>query len=746
MRPKVGSNPIFIRYTLIFLLFSLVLFLILVPVYRFIVDFTLENELKYINDKLNTGVSAVDSAVVILNNTVFATARDSKFRILLNNPPQGEYNPWDLKLLQERLTGHILAQSLTADAGIIFAGKNIITQQHIFYNTILFSFYDNIFSCENFTYDEWLDELRANRTFAPVWEYKSPDYGTYRAITFSAPWSITNNSEEALLFAAIPLKNLIPLLMDEEMASRGYLRILNPKGAVLAEENFAVSQKYYIVKAQSPVSSLVFEIGVPELLLKEKMKPITDLLVLFSIIIIAITVSTSLIFAYKSSEPLRHFLTKINAIKNLSGDSDDRSEKPGVMRSLKQIFTDTASKILKIDAKLKSSLQTIEQQAQNLKTQIFNSALENGIYSIEDQRQFQSVFPDFPEKFRLADLRYKNPVENSFEETLSVQIRLINMIRSFHEKPGKIYVQGKDGNTVTLLLPVSEEDESWLNTLNRLKNEAGREFDLSLNIALSDIFYKSQDICRAWQQLQFIHVLNGINYTGDVQGTDDIPKENIRFPLNISLLEIIYNSLNNGDDETACSILKECTGMLAGPEDDLIANIIHARFSSMLMQMKLENPILFLDINIPAYNRNALKDLFEIQFPDCFRKICKKINDRTHIDLTVFGQKIIDFIDDHLYDPNLYITMISDHFNISSPTIQKLMKKNSGQTFQTYVQNQRLIKAREMLLTGSFTINEIVAQCGFSLTDSFYKAYKKAYGIPPSRTLKKSVLKNNGNS
>jgi AraC-like DNA-binding protein len=96
-----------------------------------------------------------------------------------------------------------------------------------------------------------------------------------------------------------------------------------------------------------------------------------------------------------------------------------------------------------------------------------------------------------------------------------------------------------------------------------------------------------------------------------------------------------------------------------------------------------------------------------------------------------FGRQILDYIGQNLYNPELYSTMVLDHFNISQPTLQKLVKQVSGHTYLSYVETRRLTKARELLAEGGYTIQEVSVQCGFSNTNSFYKAFKRFYGFPP---------------
>ncbi|MDR3192828.1 MAG: helix-turn-helix domain-containing protein [Treponema sp.] len=51
-----------------------------------------------------------------------------------------------------------------------------------------------------------------------------------------------------------------------------------------------------------------------------------------------------------------------------------------------------------------------------------------------------------------------------------------------------------------------------------------------------------------------------------------------------------------------------------------------------------------------------------------------------------------------------------------------------------------MTKAYEMLQTGDHNIQEVAAQCGFSKADSFYKAFKRTYGFPPSDILNRRMV------
>jgi AraC-like DNA-binding protein len=294
------------------------------------------------------------------------------------------------------------------------------------------------------------------------------------------------------------------------------------------------------------------------------------------------------------------------------------------------------------------------------------------------------------------------------------------------------YWQGISGSDIVFLLPLSDTGEDWHDAIQAARNELVRQTDLPLNFFLSNVFNDPRDLSRAWQQIHFIHAVSG---TGSMLNMEEIPNSTtrgIQLPINITMLETIYSALCSANAAAAEAILKECAKALPTTEDTLIVGHICGLLSNLINQLKLENPSILLDIYVPVYEPGSQDAFFNHWFPQCFRDIAKRIEGHQEKSINKFGRQVVDFINEHLYDPDLYITMVTDHFNISKPTLQKLVKNISNQTFLAYVEKHRLSKALEMLSTQNHSINEIASRCGFSNTNSFYKAFKRNYGYPPS--------------
>ena len=76
--------------------------------------------------------------------------------------------------------------------------------------------------------------------------------------------------------------------------------------------------------------------------------------------------------------------------------------------------------------------------------------------------------------------------------------------------------------------------------------------------------------------------------------------------------------------------------------------------------------------------------------------------------------------------------MVAEHFSVSEPTLQKVIRQEKGCTFYDYVEKQRYSLAVQMLKDTESPIAQIASDCGYSSLNSFYKAFKRLANITPA--------------
>ncbi len=97
-----------------------------------------------------------------------------------------------------------------------------------------------------------------------------------------------------------------------------------------------------------------------------------------------------------------------------------------------------------------------------------------------------------------------------------------------------------------------------------------------------------------------------------------------------------------------------------------------------------------------------------------------------------YKNDMIGFIDAHYTDSGMYAGMVAETFSVSTKQVYRVVQEMTGAGFSDYVENKRIQHASRLLNTTSEPISEIARQSGFGSVNTFYKSFKRIYGISPS--------------
>ena len=94
--------------------------------------------------------------------------------------------------------------------------------------------------------------------------------------------------------------------------------------------------------------------------------------------------------------------------------------------------------------------------------------------------------------------------------------------------------------------------------------------------------------------------------------------------------------------------------------------------------------------------------------------------------------EVCEYIAEHLYDPELSLNAVADRFGVSTKMIGLICKKRYGQTFLSYVRDQQIRHAAELLKETDLSLEEISARCGFANILTFRRNFRAVMGVNPS--------------
>ena len=101
--------------------------------------------------------------------------------------------------------------------------------------------------------------------------------------------------------------------------------------------------------------------------------------------------------------------------------------------------------------------------------------------------------------------------------------------------------------------------------------------------------------------------------------------------------------------------------------------------------------------------------------------------------------EIIKFINVHISEP-LSLSRVSAEVNLSKEYTSHIFKKETGKTVTDYINERKLLIAKEMLLGTEYSLTEISDRLGYENYSYFSKLFKNQFGTSP-RALKNSHKK-----
>lgn len=150
--------------------------------------------------------------------------------------------------------------------------------------------------------------------------------------------------------------------------------------------------------------------------------------------------------------------------------------------------------------------------------------------------------------------------------------------------------------------------------------------------------------------------------------------------------------------------------------------------------------------NITPINVNEIKEVFFelLKIKDDLEKTnekkslvykilqCLSEHSKTDTGSSIIRQSV-HYINEHYSDPNIDISDICKHVNVSEATLRRKFNEHFGIPPKQYLMKTRLNKAASLLIKGEKAIKETAAECGFADEKYFSRCIKKVYGVPPSK-------------
>jgi len=700
-----------------FLSFSMSFFVVLPPLLIYCHDTFAELKIKEISQQMNFGVSQLDSTVSGVLNASQSTADDNRFlklhHVTIDYSQISVSSRMEMRSILDSL---IRPHGMVTDCTLQISDNNAVTPLLTTFGNPM-GYYPFYFSADDLSYDEWFSLLsESSPGFLPVHRITTP-YSSYDALIYSVRWN-----RDKYLYATINVNTIKKAMIDSEYMGDIFMTIENTQGDCLYTDCPDDQSNFHTVSQRTTYGNLPVSIHIPNTLLRSHMTPLYVFISIYVAVCVLILFAVTCLGSHVYAKPLIRIIERIESTATQSTSLPQRKWLKG-SPSLSYGFDYIYSKIQLYEEDIQGYQTTIATQAKVLQARFMEKALHGTLSVDADYETFFFHFPQFPKHFCLILIGL---VEQSMDNAETCPNALSLIQYQLQQSLPDAYQQQLSDTDMLLIINANNQNDSF-QIVNRLITDINKaEPAYHVWGIMSKTYDHPNKIAFAYRQVQDLKGQLSTERLSEMCVSSDvkIPQKNT---FQMSDVTAIYSAIVAGNSDVACSRYENYAELLNARNRSVCE-----MFRALLLCIKQEYANLLIDIEIPLYNTR--RDMYT-SLKNVIKAFCDHISTEKEPSDS-FGLVVKAYIDDHFTEDTLCSTSLEEYFQCSYTKIRKCFSASVGISISSYIERKRMVLSNELLVTGEYSIAEVARKCGYVNDSTFYKAYKRTYGYPPSSTKK----------
>ncbi len=264
--------------------------------------------------------------------------------------------------------------------------------------------------------------------------------------------------------------------------------------------------------------------------------------------------------------------------------------------------------------------------------------------------------------------------------------------------------------------------------LKEFAEDADRKWNcdclVSVSLQLESLEHLKEAYQLVWSNMKCFSERK-ILFQEDVEAYEQDPRQDLNVLENIRLTDMILG----GNEKTAVKLIRNQWEKAKAVRTDSALKQLFFMQSTVLTSIAAR-----LDYDISAENLSYDDStaVIEEKMISVAVKLCELVVKKKETDKNDVPKRIIEFMKENYSDPDFYMTTLVDEFGLSDKTIAKLIKGYQNMTFSEYLEELRLQKALRLLNDPANNIRYVAGASGFSSENTFFKVFKRKFGISPS--------------
>lgn len=732
------------------------LLLALVPICRQTVAISYEKTYDSYQMLMNTGLSQAEAEISSVLNTLYAVKNNESFQRIAQSDDEGVrtsyYLSWDVLNQLQTLS---LQKNVVRDFELLFAKNDLrFTSRRVF--SSLGEYYGGFFSLEDGSaagYEEMQREAfsSARVRLYPAQRARLFDEGEMELILYYTPFFLTGGQFSHACGAFLYLDAEKLRLSADPQALGGAHVLADAEGNLLYACGCTQEEALRLIEAEAGRKTTALQDASMDLYvyrgrelgltwywcISPKKYPgnrylTLGVLFLYASLAAALGLLLAALMTRRLYAPIQRLKDVVGEEKDAPESSDEYAAFANAYLAVQKNNSAYRERIQELDSLLESNLidkllwqvGDVEKAAEWLEKRRLGT-LSSGFRLVQ-----VCVRPLYPAE--------KNENAEESGEMSIISALLSDLLPKYWE--AETFVHPISGDQLVFLIPDTDGERQVISDkLNNLCQHICRGFEAELAFSVSPQYRQAQEIHAAFEQTQDVLQLlsEAVEPIAEAQGavffTEEMRRQRSGALFNQHTMERLCNLIGAGSAEAARQMMDELIGSCPHDHESRMQLFYNLRSTLQAKYSELEGGGKAGEaLDIPSFSGGMASDEAFERLTACCEELCALYEQAFPNGAFSAKERILEYIADNYADPELYGKQIASKFDLSEKYLYTWFKKQMGVGFSDYLEELRLHRATELLSSSRMGISEIAAKVGFNSHNTFYKAFKRKYGITPS--------------
>ena len=468
----------------------------------------------------------------------------------------------------------------------------------------------------------------------------------------------------------------------------------------------------------SSTGTLRAVIRVSNAYINAQMRDVNRFIAFLMIAAVLVGVGTAYWTAHRQYIPMRRVIGSLRERNLLI--SPDRDEYDELLSSVDTLITEK-----EIVTRRLSDYQ------ESLQRNILDRLFSNTLLKQDVEVMLRLQMKDFPKRFAVYCGRL---FVGSADSNDSMQMTLVMLLDYLKKNlPANAILHSTDTATFGLVYPCENGLDAAEEALQRTLNAASERFSAHVLLIRGGVCESMSQIGACFEKAQMSYIEDYGQYLTD--GVSIVPvqeraESDGRWRLR--RLQALYQMMAAGNADRAVEEMRE---IYLSSGDDMPIDM-RERYTMLRAYILMACPEIQEDMacpEIPSF-QPAMPQREQLEALErAVREVCAHVVDWQTDAMDERVNVYADYMEAHFDDPELCASSLANEFHVSEKYLFTLFKKKTGYSPTSYLHHIRMEKAAQLLRETDDTVQNISARVGFANFGTFYKAFKREFGVAPGK-------------